>query len=73
MTRGQGGLAELGLTYDGRGATAGSLWLFRRRPWRTQLGGVEVRKGQIGKLAVPSASQLATTAPAFFSRDGCLP
>lgn len=73
VARGQGGMAELGLTYDGRGATAGSLWLFRRRPWRTQIGGIEVRKGQIGKLAIPSASQLETTAPAFFSRQGCLP
>lgn len=71
--RGQGGLAELGVTYDGRGETAGSLYLFRRRPWRTQIGGIEVRKGQIGKLALPSASQLPTTAAEFFAPAGCRP
>lgn len=61
------------MTYDGRGETAGSLYLFRRRPWRTQIGGVEVRKGQIGKLALPSASQLPTTAAEFFAPAGCRP
>jgi hypothetical protein len=62
----------LALTFDTDPRESISVSLFRRRPWPTRWPLVPVRGRLLDRLALPSATSLATTAPSAFPPTACV-
>jgi hypothetical protein len=68
----QGEQKGLALTFDTDPRESISVSLFRRRPWPTRWPLVPVRGRLLDRLALPSATSLATTAPSAFPPTACV-
>jgi hypothetical protein len=59
------------LELDGQAQTSLSLFVFRRLPWATRLGSMELDRDRLRQIAVGSAALRADTAPWAFPRNEC--
>ncbi|MEO1087323.1 MAG: hypothetical protein AAFY88_24060, partial [Acidobacteriota bacterium] len=62
--------ARLGLRMDRTDAESLSLFTFRRRPWPMLLASLELERGLLPEIDLPSAARLELTAPSVFAQ-GC--
>jgi hypothetical protein len=68
---GSGRTAPLSLELDGRAQTSLSLFVFRRLPWPTSLGSIELDTERLRPITMGSAALRADTEALAFPKNGC--
>ena len=63
--------APFALELDGEAQTSLSLFVFRRLPWPTTLGSLELDSDRLRQITVGSAALRADTAPWAFPKNEC--
>jgi hypothetical protein len=66
------------LELDGEAQTSLSLFVFRRLPWPTALGSIDLDRERLGRVSIGSAARqlagsagIAGAAPSAFPKNGC--